>query len=983
MKAKQIVLSCTAIIWLLLLGDYTLAQSGKITKAALRKSVNLFLTQWVNTDNFPEGYNYHHYHGKDSVELKSLSYDPARKMLRVYFNKSLAEKPFRSETVLSFKSKLKEYLPKSLADYKLHLFTNKKTIDQLVPNYYRKERLHYDRRRLPSAKKLRPKRRNIVDRKRSYNISAGLQSSNIALWNSHGWYYEQGLDRWEWQRARLFTTVEDLLPTSFVVPFLMPMLENAGATVFSPRERDLQKLEVIVDNDSGGVGEMVFSKSSMRSKANSGFAVGKPPYVNTNPFRQGTYLTSSDSIMYYPEFQEKGEYGVYVSYGKGFGKALYQVFYSGGKAEFVVDQTAGFGTWVYLGRFLFEKGKGAKVVVKQADGAKHKLTADAIRFGGGMGVISRNGLTSERPKYLEAARYFMQYTGAPDSLVWKLKEGKHDYAEDYQGRGEWVNWLMGTPFGPTDGRKTKGLNIPIDLSFAFHTDAGQLTNDSIVGSLTIYSTKNDKGFFPDGQSKYASRDLADIVQSQVVDDINKKYKANWTRRGMWNKGYSEAYRPNVPTMLLELLSHQNLNDIRYALHPQFRFDVSRSVYKGILRFLATQYNYKYVVQPLPVDHLHAKFTGDSSVMLKWQPVVDPIEETAVPTHYVVYQRVGDAGFDSGRLVDKPELEITGLEKGKLYSYKVTAVNAGGESFPSEVLSLGMSEKAAKTVLVVNGFDRVDAPNIFDADSLSGIHFYLDNGVAYHQDIGTVGAQYDFDRKSPWLDDDSPGHGASYADLETNVFMGNTFDFAKVHGKAIMAAGFSFISSSDEAVESGLVKLSDYPILDLLYGEEKASHLPGNDTTEFFSIYTPEMLSALEAYTKQGGNILISGANIGTDIGKDKALIKRVGKLLKFKWRTDHAAKKGYVYSRNVYVKFTGKYETNLIQERYAAESPDAIEPFNASAKTAFRYKENNMSAGVIYKGKYSVVAFGFPLECITEEVLLNDLFNQIFKKVLK
>ena len=66
-------------------------------------------------------------------------------------------------------------------------------------------------------------------------FSGSLDGRNIALWQSHGWYFEQKLDRWEWQRARIFQTVEDLYPQSYVLPFLIPMLENAGAYVMTPR----------------------------------------------------------------------------------------------------------------------------------------------------------------------------------------------------------------------------------------------------------------------------------------------------------------------------------------------------------------------------------------------------------------------------------------------------------------------------------------------------------------------------------------------------------------------------------------------------------------------------------------------------------------------------------------------------------------------------------------------------------------------------
>ena len=101
----------------------------------------------------------------------------------------------------------------------------------------------------------------------------------------------------------------------------------------------------------------------------------------------------------------------------------------------------------------------------------------------------------------------------------------------------------------------------------------------------------------------ASRDLSDIVQTQIIEDLRQVYNPGWTRRGLWDRPYHEARRPNVPAMLLELLSHQNLADQKYGLDPEFRFNVSRSVYKGILKYLAYTENRDYIVQPLPVKNL--------------------------------------------------------------------------------------------------------------------------------------------------------------------------------------------------------------------------------------------------------------------------------------------------------------------------------------------------------------------------------------------
>ncbi len=133
----------------------------------------------------------------------------------------------------------------------------------------------------------------------------------------------------------------------------------------------------------------------------------------------------------------------------------------------------------------------------------------------------------------------------------------------------------------------------------------------------------------------------------------------------------------------------------------------------------------------------------------------------------------------------------------IYSFKVTAVNDGGESFDSEILSVGIKEGDKKPVLVVNGFDRISGPATFDIGNMAGVAWWNDRGVADHYDIVATGDQYDFDRKSPWLDDDAPGWGASYDDMAGKIIPGNTFDYPYIHGKAIMAAGHSFYSVSDE------------------------------------------------------------------------------------------------------------------------------------------------------------------------------------------
>ena len=70
------------------------------------------------------------------------------------------------------------------------------------------------------------------------------------------------------------------------------MLENAGANVFTPRERDTQKNEVIVDNDTktGSIYlEMKSRKARWETVGGKGFASKKRIYKDgENPFLDGT-----------------------------------------------------------------------------------------------------------------------------------------------------------------------------------------------------------------------------------------------------------------------------------------------------------------------------------------------------------------------------------------------------------------------------------------------------------------------------------------------------------------------------------------------------------------------------------------------------------------------------------------------------------------------------------------------------------------------
>lgn len=792
---------------------------------------------------------------KARIEIKSLY--KGQSGIEAVLSKAIVDYPLRQNDLDTIEDIIRSYLPREYKGLPISLTYNREDLSRLVTG--------------------RPFRTDAGNRKDKDEAKSrtgwiipegempteGLAFKNIALWAGHGYYYSKSEDRWKWQRAPFFSTIEDLLPQSYVTSFLAPMLENAGAYVLMPRERDPRPTEIIVDNGDSFYGERSLSdksRSSWKDAPGKGFAHIEEIYTSgVNPFTAGTARmtehdhSNSATATYFPYFPETGDYAVYVSYVSlpESSSARYTVRYYGGEKSFTIDQRIGGGTWVYLGTFRFSAGETGQGVIVSGSNTKEKgvITTDAVKFGGGTGNIARGGETSGMPRYAEGARYWLQWSGYPEEIYHPCDE-EDDYKDDFMSRGEWVNYMKNE------------LDIPIDLAFALHTDAGSCLSDSIIGTLAIYKEVSDgKSTYPDGRPRITAREYADRVQTQIVEDIRASVRADWTRRAIWDRSYMEARVPEVPTVLIELLSHQNFPDMRLALDPSFKFIVSRAIYKGMLKYISYTSGTPYTVQPLPVKDFSAEIISSkrekAALRLTWSPRTDPLEATATPDAYIVYRRITDPesnaglpGFDNGVLVTDTTYTDY-IESGMMYSYKIVAVNKGGRSFPSEILSAGYIP-GARTALVVNGFTDVTPPAAYSRcdSAFAGFNFTQDHGIPYIQDCSYIGEQYEYDRQLPWIHDDRPGFGASYMDYGPAPVAGNTFDYPAVHGLALMRAGTSFCSTSLTALYSGRINPSEFDALDLIFGKKGGNILDRN------------LQRVLENYLGNGGSLIISGANIG-------------------------------------------------------------------------------------------------------------------------
>ncbi|WP_455131578.1 golvesin C-terminal-like domain-containing protein [Prevotella sp.] len=910
--------------------------------------------------------------------LVSYNLDDRRRTLNVQLSPSFAAQDFTASSVRFYYKRLAKALPRPYNKYKLTIIAGGLPIEQLVAG-------SKCEKGMPNAwgKTEYEGAPWVMNDSRPYFVSHGLFDRHLSLWASHGRYYDAKKDRWKWQRPNLFGTTEDLFTQTIVIPYLIPMLENAGAVVFTPRERDWQKNEVIVDN--GGRGYVEDSgKETWKTAQEKGFAYHAGTYRDgENPFTQGTAravkATKKADVSwasYQPNIPQGGKYAVYVSYQSlknSVSDAQYIVMHKGQRTVFKVNQQMGGGTWVYLGTFDFDRGNNEfnRVVVTNSSSESGVVTTDAVRFGGGMGNIERGGSCSGMPRCLEGARYSAQWAGAPYS-VYSSKNGCDDYGDDINVRSNMTNWLAG---GSTYVPTLEGKKVPIELSLAVHSDAGYTTvNDSIIGSLAICTTSFNDGRLNSGVSRMVSHDFADSLLTGLQRDISGKYR-KWTRRYLWDRNYSETRKPEVPSAIIETMSHQNFADMRRGLDPNFRFTLARSLYKTILRFVNGNHSVPSVVQPLPVSNFRIERNSSGGLRLSWIAEKDEQEPTAVPTSYIVYTSEDGMGFDNGTVVYTSSFDFE-AKKGVNYCFKVTALNRGGESFPSETLAAYLSKSAhAKDILVVDGFSRLSGPAVVDDYSRQGFDLGSDIGVSYGLTAGWNGRQQCFDKSRAG----SEGEGSlGYCgdELAGRFIMGNNRDGSVCHVKDVaMSGAYNVVGCSLEALDNNLVKLDHYNLVDIAFGLQR------NDghSLVVYKTFSETLQSKLRSYAKSGGRILVSGAYVGSDMTQPHERSFMSDVLKTTFTGTDTNAGNNMVDGLGLSFDIIRQ----INDRHFAATSVDRIAACDGRSFAAMRYQDGS-TAGVAYDGTdYKSFVMGYPYECInnvrTRQQVMKGLLGFLLK----
>jgi N-acetylmuramoyl-L-alanine amidase len=526
-----------------------------------------------------------------------------------------------------------------------------------------------------------------------------LSGKTVFISAGHGWQWTGS--SWATQRGVSCDLVEDFSNAEIVDSYLLRYLWNAGADVWTLRERDMNRNEVIVDNDGGAPGYQ--ETGTWYTSLYTGYQ------GLTYRFSYAT-ISETATAAWTPNIPQDGYYGVYVWYRNGTNRAtdtLYRVHHAGGETEVRLNQEVHGLTWRYLGSYYFLAGTAGQVVLSnQSNEPGQAVIADAVRFGGGMGSIDYGGGTSDRPRYEEACRSWAQYQGVPPDR----------YANDVVCRPLYAEW------------EKESSEDAVYVSW--HSNS--MGNTTCTGTANGTESYVYLDYTPPG-----SAELQYFVHTELVGDIRALWDSGWVDRGRMTANFGELRElSTIPGMLLELAFHDNPSDASDLREPDFRRLSARAVYQGIVKYYANKDGTPVHLLPEPACSVTARNSGPGQVTLTWHEPVsgDPWGDPA--EWYKVYVGTEGQAFDNGHTFSTTQATIGGLAPNTLYFFRVTALNQGGESFPCLTAAVRTTATGSRPVtLVVDGFDRLDqSADIYEYDPRVGTsaRMYLErmNGYDY-------------------------------------------------------------------------------------------------------------------------------------------------------------------------------------------------------------------------------------------------------------
>ncbi len=755
----------------------------------------------------------------------------------------------------------------------------------------------------------------------------GLSGKIVYTHGGHGWTADnQGTGAWSTQRPETFEMIEDL-GNQDQMSFFADYLFRAGATVVPLRPVGHQPNEVVLDNDDT---EVTFSGPWSDSSSTIYYGdVGDVPYRYA-----ATSSTETAVARYRPNIPVAGFYPVYAWARYGSDRAadhLYRVQHSGGITEVTINHRRVGNGMVYLGTYHFDGGTDGYVDISNRSSETGRVViADAIRFGNGMGDINRGGGVSGFAREDEAGLYWVQRqvddsTGIPAS----------EYRTSASDRSATVS--LSPRYAEYMNREADG-SLADRAFISFHSNAG---GGAARGVLALYNGNNTASSATPNQQLMATtlgREVNDDLVAQAGD-----FEHNWNDRGSsvtldrsdieFGEINNTYIQNEFDATIIETGYHDNQQDAEMLRDPRVRDALARATYQGLVDYfrLVDGRVTPATTLPPPVESLRAQVAGADSVTLSWTPPTASSYAGDAPTGYRIYTSLDGYGFDGGTVVSGGSTSshtLTGLDADAgTYYFKVVAVNVGGESADSHVVAAAPNASSTK-ILIVDGFDRYERR--------------LDPRVSY---------------------------GATVVDRVRPRFS-NSFDYAVQAGEAIEAYSTDLVVETvpNEWVTSGSFDMSEYAAVVWILGEESSVD----------STFDPFEQAMVTGYLATGGNLFVSGSEIGWDLDNLNNGRSFYNNQLHANYVADDANSYSTVgVSGSIFDGLSISFDDGSLF--YDVTYPDVISPVGGATSALTYIGGTGGTAAIQYDGGQGgdVVTFGFPFETITTGSGRADVMQRI------
>jgi hypothetical protein len=229
----------------------------------------------------------------------------------------------------------------------------------------------------------------------------------------------------------------------------------------------------------------------------------------------------------------------------------------------------------------------------------------------------------------------------------------------------------------------------------------------------------------------------------------------------------------------------------------------------------------------------------------------------------------------------------------------------------------------------------------------------------------------FDRLDRELDPKQPGLNPPVDRVRPR--QSNSRDYVVQVASAIHSAapGVHVASASNESITSGAVNLADYHTVVWILGEESTV----DDT------FNSNEQAKVEQFVAGGGNLFVSGAEIGFDLDQQNNGRSFFENTLKGNYVSDDANTYSVTGTGGgIFAGLSFSFDNGT--QFYNAEFPDVINP-QAGAQTALGYVGGTGGSAAIQVqaagGRGHIVMFGFPFETITTAEQRAEVMGRVLE----